>query len=186
MFVFSEAAAAVSATEPVKPEARIVERICAGDKEAFGEMYRMFAPLIHGVVLARVPREEVQDIVQEVFLAAYKSLHTLRDRNAVGPWLVRIARNLTVEYYRQAKPADELPETLSGKQRPLAEAAEALRAIRSLPEAYSETLVLRLIEGMSGNEIAERTGLKPESVRVNLHRGMEMLRQKMGIVGARK
>jgi len=55
-----------------------------------------------------------------------------------------------------------------------------------LPEAYSETLTLRLIEGMSGQEIADRTGLKPESVRVNLHRGMEMLRQKLGIAGVKK
>jgi RNA polymerase sigma-70 factor (ECF subfamily) len=186
MFVFGKSAAAAAVSDIVKPEALLVERICAGDADAFNEIYKMFAPLIHGVVLARVPREEAQDIVQEVFLAAYKSLHTLRDRNAVGPWLVRIARNLTVEYYRRAKPADELPETLGGKQRPSAEAAEALRAIRSLPEAYSETLVLRLIEGMSGNEIAEATGLKPESVRVNLHRGMEMLRQKLGVTGVRK
>ena len=60
------------------------------------------------------------------------------------------------------------------------------QTIKSLPEAYSETLVLRLVEGMTGNEIAARTGLKPESVRVNLHRGMEMLRQKLGIAGIGK
>jgi RNA polymerase sigma-70 factor (ECF subfamily) len=54
-----------------------------------------------------------------------------------------------------------------------------------MPEAYRETLVLRLVEGMTGNEIAERTGLKPESVRVNLHRGMVLLRQALG-VGGRK
>ena len=58
-----------------------------------------------------------------------------------------------------------------------------MSALRSLPEAYRETLMLRLVEGMTGVEIAERTGLKPESVRVNLHRGMEMLRQKLGIGG---
>ena len=164
MFVFSKAPAAASTIEPVRPEAVIVERICDGDSDAFGEMYRLFAPLIHGVVLARVPRAEAQDIVQEVFLAAYKSLHTLRDKNAVGPWLVRIARNLTVEYYRRAKPAEELPENLHGKRSRETEAAEVLRAIRSLPDAYSETLVLRLIEGMTGNEIAERTGLDRKSV----------------------
>ena len=50
-------------------------------------------------------------------------------------------------------------------------------AIRALPEAYRETLVLRLIEGMTGPEIARRTGLTPDSVRVNLCRGMKLLRQ---------
>ena len=50
-----------------------------------------------------------------------------------------------------------------------------------MSEAYSETLILRLVEGMSGQEIAERTGLSHESVRVNLHRGMELLRKKLGV-----
>jgi RNA polymerase sigma-70 factor (ECF subfamily) len=60
-----------------------------------------------------------------------------------------------------------------------AEARAILEVIRSLPEAYSETLVLRLVEGMTGAEIAERTGLTPGSVRVNLHRGMKLLREKL-------
>ena len=59
------------------------------------------------------------------------------------------------------------------------EAMAVLDAIRSLPEAYTETLVLRLVEGMTGAEIAERTGLTPASVRVNLHRGMKLLRERL-------
>ena len=55
-----------------------------------------------------------------------------------------------------------------------------LAAIRSLPEAYRETLVLRLVEGMTGPEIAARTGLTPGSVRVNLHRGLAQLKEKLG------
>ena len=61
-------------------------------------------------------------------------------------------------------------------------AAEILELIRSLPEAYRETLVLRLVEGMTGPEIAERTGLTAASVRVNLHRGMKQLREKLGFM----
>jgi len=48
---------------------------------------------------------------------------------------------------------------------------------RRLPEAYRETLILRLVEGMTGPEIAAQTGLTPESVRVNLCRGMKLLRE---------
>ena len=55
-----------------------------------------------------------------------------------------------------------------------------LEAIRKLPEAYRETLIFRLVEGMSGPEIASQTGLTPESVRVNLCRGMKMLRELLG------
>ena len=49
-------------------------------------------------------------------------------------------------------------------------------AIKDLPDAYREPLILRLVEGMTGPEIARRTGLTPGSVRVNLHRGMQQLR----------
>jgi RNA polymerase sigma-70 factor (ECF subfamily) len=181
ILLFSTANATAPQTATVKPEALIVERICAGDTNAFDELYKIFAPLVHGIILARVPRDEVDDIAQEVFLSAYKNLHTLRDRNAVGAWLAMIARNRAVEYYRQAKPTEELSEDLPRSDAPKTEAQEILTAIRALPEAYKETLVLRLVEGMTGQEIAERTNLTPESVRVNLHRGMKLLREKLGI-----
>ena len=61
-----------------------------------------------------------------------------------------------------------------------AKAEEILAIIRTLPDAYRETLVLRLVEGMTGPEIAARTGLTAASVRVNLHRGMKLLRTKLG------
>lgn len=178
----ADSAAAIVAPETVKPEARIVERICAGESEAFGELYKMFAPVVHGIVLARVPRDEVDDVVQNVFLSAHKNLHALRDRNAVGAWLAMIARNLSIEYFRRRRTTEELPaEICANESNQNAEAREILAAIRALPDAYKETLVLRLVEGMTGAEIAERTGLNSDSVRVNLHRGMKLLRHKLGI-----
>lgn len=162
-------------------EARTIERVRAGDTEAFGEFYKRFAPMVHGIVLARVPRDEVDDITQNVFLSAYKNLHTLRDVNAVGGWLAMIARNYANEYYRRAKPTEELPEDLRGSDNSKTEAREILDAIRALPDSYRETLILRLVEGLTGAEIAEQIGLTPESVRVNLHRGMKLLRKKLGI-----
>jgi RNA polymerase sigma-70 factor (ECF subfamily) len=169
-------------TETVRAEARLIERVRAGDTDAFGELYKLFAPMVHGIVLSRsVPRDEVDDIVQNVFLSAYKNLSSLREANAFGGWLAMIARNRANEFYRQAKPTEELPENLRHRDRRQREAQEILSAINALPDAYRETLVLRLVEGMTGPEIAERTGLRHESVRVNLHRGMKMLRQKLGI-----
>ena len=186
MFPFTTASTTAPFEAAVRPEVQLIERVCAGDDGAFAGIYKLFAPLVHGIVLARVPHDEVQDIVQEVFLLAYKNIHMLRDRAAAGAWLARIARNQAAEFYRRARPAEELSAELRGPDNPNAEAREILDTIRTLPEAYRETLVLRLIEGMTGNEIAERTGLKTESVRVNLHRGMELLRQKLSIGGGRK
>jgi len=180
-FARSETTAAETAAQKVSAQAQIVERVRQGDEEAFGELYKMFAPMVHGIILARVPRDEVADIVQEVFLSAFKNLNTLREKSAVGAWLAMIARNRAAEFYRTARPTEELSEDLRQKENCNAEAREILTAIRSLPETYRETLVFRLVEGMTGQEIAEQTGLTPESVRVNLHRGMKLLREKLGI-----
>ena len=170
----------------VSTEESLIARACSGDNEAFDEIYRSYAPMVHGILLARVPYDDVKDLMQEVFLSAYKHLSTVREPSALGGWLARIARNRAIEHYRTAKPCQELPDEIRGKAERNAEAVEVLAAIRSLPDAYRETLILRLVEGMSGNEIAARTSLKPESVRVNLHRGMEMLRERLGIKGVGK
>lgn len=186
LYLLTNAANAATASEKISAESQLVERVLAGDEEAFGDFYRMFAPLVHGIVLARVPRDEAADIVQEVFLSAYRNLRDLRDKNAVGAWLARIARNRAAEFYRKLKTTEELPEELRGKNEANQEAREILQTIRRLPDAYRETLILRLVEGMTGQEIAAQTGLKPESVRVNLHRGMKMLRVKLGVAEEKK
>ena len=185
IYLFRQSAAA-PAGESVSENGSLLSRACAGDEEAFNEIYRSYAPMVHGILLSRVPYDDVKDLMQEVFLSAYKHLDTVREPGSLGGWLAQITRNRAVEHYRTAKTGQELPDDLQGREEKKAEAIEIMDTIRSLPDAYRETLVLRLVEGMSGNEIAARTGLKPESVRVNLHRGMEMLRRNLGIKGVGK
>ncbi|MCW5959556.1 MAG: sigma-70 family RNA polymerase sigma factor [Pyrinomonadaceae bacterium] len=168
-------------TEAGRAGLDLVEKVCSGDQAAFGEFYRVFAPMVHGILLSKLPFNDAEDAVQEVFLSAFKNLHSLRDKNAVGAWLAMIARNRAADFYRSSKPTEELNEDLPGKSDYRSEADEILQAIRSLPETYSETLALRLVEGMTGPEIAEKTNLTPDSVRVNLYRGMKLLREKLGI-----
>jgi len=165
------------------PHALLVEAVRGGDADAFQGLYDLYGPMVHGILLARVPWVEVDDLVQDVFLHAFKRLNTLRDDNAFGGWLAMITRNRAIDYHRRRREMEELPPDLAAQQKMggSAEAGEALALIRSLPEAYRETLILRFVEGMTGPEIAERTGLTPASVRVNLHRGMKLLREKMGV-----
>ncbi|HVF48917.1 MAG TPA: sigma-70 family RNA polymerase sigma factor [Pyrinomonadaceae bacterium] len=174
-------------TEPaaatVTVEATWVEAVRGGDRDAFGQLYDRYSAMVHGILLARVPYGEVGDLVQDVFLVAFKKLSTLRDAGAFGPWLAMIARNRAMDFHRRTRETEELSEEMARPSAPVAEAAEVLDVIRTLPDAYRETLVLRLVEGMTGPEIAARTGLQPDSVRVNLHRGMKILREKLGIGG---
>lgn len=165
------------------PEAALVASARAGDREAFARLYDLYAPLVHGVLLARVPYDEVGDLAQDVFLVAFRKLGSLRDAARFGPWVAMIARNRATDFHRRSRETEELREEITHDGGREAEAAEALAIIRSLPEAYRETLVLRLVEGMTGPEIAARTGLQPASVRVNLHRGMKLLRARLGMGG---
>jgi RNA polymerase sigma-70 factor, ECF subfamily len=161
----------------VSLDVALIEAAGAGDRDAFGQLYRRYSRMVHGILLARVPREEAEDLTQEVFLSAMRQLHRLREPAAFGGWLAMIARNRAHDYHRRTPETTELPEDLKGRDSAEVEAAEVLEYIRRLPETYRETLILRLVEGMNGPEIAERTGLKPASVRVNLHRGMKLLRE---------
>jgi RNA polymerase sigma-70 factor (ECF subfamily) len=163
--------------------AELVEAVRGGDNVAFERLYKLYSPLVHGVILARVPASEVDDLVQETFLAALRKLHTLRDAESFGPWVAMIARNRAMDFHRSRQETEEISDDIpqSSSTEEDAEAARALAVIRALPEAYRETLILRLVEGLTGPEIAERTGLTPASVRVNLHRGMKLLRERLGI-----
>jgi RNA polymerase sigma-70 factor (ECF subfamily) len=152
-----------------------------GNRTAFTALYHRYARMVHGILLAHAPAAEVADLVQDVFLLALRRLHTLRDPAAFGGWLAVIARNRARDFFRRSKESTELDEAMPGPNVPRAEALAALAAIRSLPEAYREPLILRLVEGMTGPEIAARTGLTPASVRVNLHRGMRHLREKLNL-----
>jgi RNA polymerase sigma-70 factor, ECF subfamily len=158
-----------------------------GDRAAFGRLYDRYARMVHGILLARVPPREVDDLVQEVFLSALRQLHSLRDLSRFGAWLGTITRNRANDYFRKAIPKEKVIEPVSEGQAESRttnssaeqEAAVILAAVRGLPESYREPLILRLVEGMTGPEIAARTGLTHGSVRVNLCRGMQLLREKL-------
>lgn len=163
-------------------DADLVRQARDGDEGAFGDLYQRYARVVHGLLLARIPIADVDDLVQDVFVSAWTRLDSLRDPAAFGGWLAMIARNRAADFHRRATETVELPDTLEAHDATAerADALAALEVVRSLPEAYRETLILRLVEGLSGPEIAQRTGLTAASVRVNLHRGMKLLREKLG------
>jgi RNA polymerase sigma-70 factor (ECF subfamily) len=153
-----------------------------GDDRAFGELYRRFFRMVHAVLLSRVPAEDVDDLAQEVFLRAWRQLHALRDPLAFGGWLRQIALHQSADHLRREHYTEPLgPHAADTPARTSNDEQSwfLLAEVRRLPEAYRETLLLRFVEGLTGPEIAELTGLTPGSVRVNLHRGVELLRARL-------
>lgn len=168
-------------TEPAEPaHVPLVRRAQRGDRAAFAALHERYGRAVHAVVLARVRPDDAGDLVQDVFLLAWQRLPDLREPAAFGPWILRIARNAAVDHLRRRPNLVALQDDAGADDAPRAEAQQVLRVVASLPEAYRETLLMRLVEGMTGPEIAERTGLTEGSVRVNLHRGMQILREKLG------
>ncbi len=149
-----------------------------GNAAAFDGLYRRFAKSVHAVLLSRLPPRDAEELVQEVFLAAHRRVARLEDAAAFGPWIHTIARNAAIDRLRVLgrRPSEEPLRDVAVPPSDSELAGRVLHHIQSLPDAYRETLTLRLVEGLTGPEIAGQTGLTPESVRVNLCRGMEMLR----------
>ncbi len=165
--------------EPADDE-RLIHQAAGGDRAAFGELYLRYARMVHAILLARVPPADAEDMVQDVFMAAMERLGALRTAAAFRGWLGAIARRRAIDHFRDGRRRAEFPlstrqrgSVISGGDRALI----TLDLLRRLPEAYRETLIMRLVEGMTGPEIARQTGLTPDSVRVNLCRGMKMLRE---------
>lgn len=164
-----------------------VEAARGGDRAAFGRLHRQFGRVVHGLLLARVDPSSADDLTQEVFISAWQRLHELREARAWPGWLSAIARRRALDHRRQLvrRPGTLPPELEDDRARHAehalarSDAERMLTIIRALPEAYVEPLLLRLVEGMNGPEIAEHCDLSPGYVRVNLHRGMKLLRERL-------
>ena len=157
-----------------------VRRARQGDGSAWDWLHAEYRGTVHAVALSHGPATTADDVVQESFARAMERLPDLREDKAFGGWLCAIARHLATDGHRRRSRFAVLRDVFFARPRPTQEAAEALEAIRSLPEAYRELLMMRLVEEMTGPEIAERLGRTPGSVRVSLHRGMKLLREQLG------
>ncbi len=182
--------AAVAPAYEHMPDQALVIAARLGDRDSFAQLYLRYAQLVHAILITRVPAAEAQDLVQDVFALALDRLKQLHTDTAFGPWISTITRNRATDFLRSRQRKRRwfalLPKSDNTAQRPpktttdtAEETEEILTILRNLPECYRETLALRLIENMSGPLIAKRTGLTEGSVRINLHRGMQLLRNRL-------
>jgi len=153
----------------VSPDAELVRRVRAGDMEAFEALYRQHAARIYTLAcrIAGSP-EDGEDLVQEIFLQAYRKLGTYKGDSALGTWLYRLALNHCLDYVR-GRPAKmkKITDTLDGEHsyQPLArrETPEARldleRAIERLPDGCREAFVLHDVEGLDHREVGDLLGI---------------------------
>lgn len=171
-------------------DAALVERTLGGDREAFGALFDRYQPIVYRLALSRLgDAEAAGDVVQETFLAAWRSLDRLREPAAFGGWLGRIATNLCSNERRRqggrqagtqsldamaVEPTAATPhpaESLDGdKQR------SALRkAVAALPRKYRDVVELHYTRECSCEKTAGFLGLSSMAVRARLHRARRMI-----------
>src|SRR5690349_14392815 len=117
---------------------RLVRDAQRGDRTAFAELYGLFARMVHGIVLARTVRTDVDDVVQDVFVTALERLGDLREPAAFGGWLAAIARHRAVDQRRRTPLTESLMDDVAARDVDHLEAMAILDTVRSLPDAYRE------------------------------------------------
>ncbi len=169
------------ASDPATPEAALVALARKGDRTAFEELVRRRQPWIRNL-MRRFSGDAAtaDDLAQQVFLQAWRSVHHLRHANRFGPWLKRLAVNTWLQHLRKGDPlrgADELAEPESPRQDAAGVAMDLDRALGALPDRVRLCVVLSYHEGMTHDEISAYTGLPLGTVKSHIRRGSQQLRE---------
>jgi RNA polymerase sigma-70 factor, ECF subfamily len=178
--------------EALRDDAGLLERLRRGDARAFEELVTSYQHRVFGVALRMLgSRAEAEDVAQETFLRAHRALAEFRGEARLGTWLYAIASRLCLNRLasgaRRHEHRDEaallrLPATsgdaVAALERGELEAA-LHEAIAGLPEERRIVVVLRDLEGLAYEEIAEVLGLQLNTVRSRLHRARLDLKAKL-------
>lgn len=137
-------------------------------------------------ILKRVPdKATAEDILQNVFLKMLTHIDSLKDSTKIKSWLYQIARNAIVDHFRKAKKSENMAVFVSEEDKAISDdVMEQVESwvspfINSLPEKYSEALILSELKGMSQKEMAVYLGISYSAAKTRVHRGRMLLKQKL-------
>jgi RNA polymerase sigma-70 factor (ECF subfamily) len=172
----------------------LVLRARDGDRAAFEELVRRTSRLVFARLYLDTGRtDRADDLLQETYLLAFRSLRSLANPAGFRPWLLTIAHNVLIDDARRvarlkrAAPAGDTPVSAVLANGPTPEEAverdemrqRVLAVLRSLPEEYRLPITLRYLTGADYDSIGEQLGLTNGSLRGLLHRGLKMLRERL-------
>ena len=162
---------------------RLINEAIAGSREAFAELYGSYRDRLYRYALYRLGSpEDAEDAVGECVLAAWKSIGSLRSSKAFSSWIFRILSNCCASRIKEAigsrgnveniiREGSFMPE---GRSPSLA--VELSEALAELSDQDREIVLLSVVAGMTGSEIAEQTGLPAGTVRSKLSRSLAKMR----------
>ena len=178
----------MSVPEAAEAESGLIEQARGGNLFAFEEIVRRYQRRVYATAYRIVRRHEVaDDVAQEAFIRAHRSLDRFDTGRPFGPWICRIAANLAVNHVRSPQAREdalpdghgEMPSAAPGPlQRVLDTEARAMldRALGELPAEQRAVFCLRVFEELSYREIADALGIEMGTVMSRLSRAREKLR----------
>lgn len=168
-------------------QAQLVERCQAGDKEAFGSLYRSYLPLMKKTVSYYIrDSDTVKDILHDGFLIAFVSIDSLKDASKIEGWLTSIMKNLALKYLKEecAHISVPLSDTSISEDTDTDDYItrelsweELNKIIDQLPEGYGKVFRLAVLDGMSHKEIGTLLGIAPHSSSSQLTHAKAMMRR---------
>src|SRR5215470_1770496 len=179
----------MSAPAEADNEAGLLDKARGGNLFAFEEIVRRYQRRVYATAYRIVRRHEVaDDVAQEAFIRAHRSLDRFDTRRPFGPWICRIAANLAVNHVRSPEAREEaLPEGHSEAPSALPGPLDGVldrearvqldRALAGLPGEQRSVFCLRVFEDLSYKEIAEALGISMGTVMSRLSRAREKLRE---------
>ncbi|HEY90666.1 MAG TPA: sigma-70 family RNA polymerase sigma factor [Dehalococcoidia bacterium] len=172
----------------MQEEQNLVHRAQHGDKEAFTELYEAYFDKLYRYVVVRIGNKaEAEDMTQQVFVRAYKSISSFRWKGVpFSAWLFRIAHNLVVDFFRKEskRPTVPLEESLLVSDEDPRQAIEqqmdierVMTATRKLTAAQREVVSLRFAGGLTIAEVARTMGKSEGAVNALQHSAIAALRR---------
>ena len=175
---------------PSASEVRLVHAARKGDHEAFGELVQRYERRVLKVIRRFVPDQEfATDLVQESFLRAWERMEQFDPSRRFGPWLFRLAVNLTYDHLRKVRRRgrwalftdageDRTPDPAVGDPRKVLDLAQEVQTVLAeIPEAYRTVLVLRDLEGFCTSDVATVTDRSEATIRWRLAEARKMFRE---------
>lgn len=169
----------------------LVERHRRGDREAFTEIYLRFEEMVYNLAQKLVGEDDADDLTQEIFLRVFRHVAGFRGGSSLKTWIYRVALNCcrsrrrlrSVQVFgRETAALEAVPDERRGPEQraAAAEAGRRLeRALHRVSGTYREAVVLRDIEGLTYQEIADVLGVRIGTVRSRIARGRESLRRRL-------
>ncbi len=164
-------------------DAELVARCRAGDEQAWHELVDRFSRYVYAIAMQafRLSETDAEDVFQDVFARAYEHLDTLRDDDALRPWLAQLTRRLCIDKLRAGARVfaveDAEPEGFDDRLEELNEAVDVHDALAALPEHCREILDRFFARDESYRTIAEALELRPGTVGATLNAARTALRR---------